>query len=147
MNAVDTNNQALIKETIIRFAQGADSDDLNAVAECLTDDAVLKLESASGAVGIKRGKLAILETMSVMARDRTTVRRHVISNVAIVEQSDTHAITKCYETVIRIDRDISIGSTGIYIDQLACTPGGWRISERYGRFDSDNLIGSAWMTG
>jgi uncharacterized protein (TIGR02246 family) len=144
-----TAARAAIDDVLNRYAQCIDADDLDGIAECFTEDAVLTMVAA-GKTSVRNGRSEILATFraSFAARSPDSPpRRHVVTNLVLLEHSSDQARARCYVTVLRIvDGEAKTSTTGIYTDRLVRdTGGGWRIIERRGEFDNDQLLSSAFF--
>ena len=137
-----------IEEVVHRYAQSIDSDDLAGIAGCVTDDAVLTM-AAAGQVKVRHGKEEILAAFRASFAARTPTsppRRHVISDLLLLDWSDAEARTRCYITVLRVkDGQVVISTTGTYTDLLVRAGEGWLIKERVGQFDNAELLASAFF--
>jgi uncharacterized protein (TIGR02246 family) len=148
MNSQLAVDRAGIEDLLHRFSYAVDSNDLTAISACFTEDAVMTLEAVNGQSGTRSGRDQILEVMGSTSANRakTGYRRHLITNLVVLEHDADTAHTRCYVTTLRLGEDeIRINTSGIYTDRLVRTSDGWLIKERHGRFDNNELIGTFWV--
>jgi predicted MFS family arabinose efflux permease/ketosteroid isomerase-like protein len=140
--------RAGIEEVVNRYAQSIDADDLAGIAECVTEDAVLTMATA-GHKSIRHGRAEIVATFRASFSARTPAsppRRHVITNLVVLDSTEEEAAARSYVTVLRVkDGQVTISTSGTYTDRLVLTDKGWLIKERVGEFDNAEVLGSAFF--
>jgi len=140
--------RAAIEEVVNRYAQSIDANDLAGIGKCVTEDAVLTMK-ASGRASVRRGRPEILATFRLSFASHTPTsppRRHVISNLVLLDWSDAEALTRCYVAVLRVkEGQVVIATTGTYTDRLVHQGDDWLIRERVGEFDNAELLTSAFF--
>ena len=140
--------RAGIEEVVNRYAQGIDANDLAGIAECVTEDAVLTM-AAAGQSSVRNGRAEIIATFRASFASRTPsspARRHVVSNLVILDWSGEQARARSYITVLRVkDGQVIISTSGTYTDTLVRAGEGWLIKERVGEFDNAELLTSAFF--
>lgn len=141
---------AEFQQLIYRFAHHLDAQEVDQLGALFTEDGVMRLQAANGQNGAKEGRAAILEVLGANAanRSKSGLRRHIISNVIVLEETETEARTRSYVTTLRLNSDpIAINTSGVYTHHLVRTGEGWRIKELRGEFDNDELVGTVWTQG
>ena len=132
--AIEADCERLIK----RYVNLNDAQDWPAVAALYTEDAVFRRPSGGDAI---EGREAILA--SFLARP-PRVQRHVIANVVVDVEDETHARAFCAILLYQGDPapagelpEMSANSplVGTFTDKLVRTEEGWRFAERVGGLD------------
>jgi 3-phenylpropionate/cinnamic acid dioxygenase small subunit len=140
--------RAGIEEVVNRYAQSIDADDLAGIAGCVTEDAVLTMATGEHK-SVRRGRAEIVATFRLSFSGRTPAsppRRHVITNLVVLDSTDDEATARSYVTVLRVkDGQVTISTSGTYTDRLVLTDKGWLIRERAGEFDNAELLTSAFF--
>jgi ketosteroid isomerase-like protein len=143
-----TQARAEIEDVVNRYAQSIDANDVTGIAKCLSEDAVLTMK-ASGQASVRRGRPDILATFRLSFASRTPAsppRRHIISNLVLLDWSDAEAQARSYVAVVRgKEGQAVIATTGTYTDRLIRNADGWLIRERVGEFDNGDLLTSAFF--
>jgi uncharacterized protein (TIGR02246 family) len=139
-------DRAAAAEMPARYAHAVDNDDLAALEDCFTPDAVLHVEvRAAGRSKVHEGRPAILELFRESFKTHRT-RRHVVSSVVVSSLSGDSARVRSYITVLGIDGDvIRPSASGVYEDLVIPGDGGWRIKERHGLFDTATVLSSTFF--
>jgi 3-phenylpropionate/cinnamic acid dioxygenase small subunit len=121
-----------IENALYRWAWCYDGYDLEGFLDCVTADASISVELSTGEVtGPLQGRAEIGEFFGARLAERSTLRRHVTTNVMILEESERAATTRCLLTLITEgDPGVRVAATGVYDDRLVHEDGVWRISER-----------------
>lgn len=140
------SDQAGIERTIVRYAWGYDSLDIDAVVDCFTEDAVIEVsvegvEPARGHDGIRafiggaRGRRAELGQQP----------RHLVTNIDIVDLDESEATARTYMTLVITHPDgrSEIDCAGTYDDRLVAVDGEWKLSSRRINFDRDLKLAPA----
>lgn len=66
----------------------------------------------------------------------TKKRRHVLSNIFIVEDGDAEALVQSYVTLYLIEGDkLEVHLTGVYRDRVVLEDGDWKIKSRDAAMD------------
>lgn len=140
--------RAGVEDVVNRYAQSIDLNDLAGIGGCVTEDAVLTMV-AGGKRSVRHGKAQIIATFRASFASRTPAsppRRHVISNLVILDWSDKEVGARSYVAVLRVvDGQVVIGTSGTYSDRLIRSGEGWLIKERVGEFDNADLLKSAFF--
>jgi uncharacterized protein (TIGR02246 family) len=126
-----------IENVLNRYALAYDDNDMDVMADCFTEDAVMSLRVQDGdLVGPFEGREAIVKLMRDSLASQTDQRRHLVTNMVIREQSDTKARVDSYLTLISIeDKTLTVLSTARYEDELVTADGGWRFTKRHIQLD------------
>lgn len=143
MTALD---RAAAAEMPARYAHAVDNDDLAALEDCFTPDAVLWVEvPAAGRSMVHEGRPAIIDLFRDSFKAHRT-RRHIVSSVVVSAMSDESARVRSYITVLGIEGDvIRQSASGVYEDLVVPADGGWRIKERRGLFDTSTVLSSTFF--
>ncbi|MEU8802955.1 nuclear transport factor 2 family protein [Spirillospora sp. NPDC048819] len=122
-----------IENTFHRWALAYDENDLDTMAECFTDDAVLTIRIGDGdLVGPFEGKEAVMGLMRDSLASQTDQRRHITTNIIIRSEDATSATTESYLTLMAVENGaIRVLSSGKYQDELVNQGGVWRLSKRH----------------
>ncbi len=126
-------DRAQIHDVLGRYSWGYDQDDLDAITECFTADAVFSMRIADGdLIGPFEGREAILGLMKTSLEQQDDQRRHLSSNVFVEQESDAAATVVSYLTLISvIGGRLNVLSSGWYRDQFVLDGDRWRIRDRY----------------
>jgi 3-phenylpropionate/cinnamic acid dioxygenase small subunit len=122
-----------IENTFHRWALAYDERDLETMAACFTDDAVMTLRIGDGdLVGPFEGRDAIMGLMSSSLESQTDQRRHLTTNIIIRSEDGSKAVTESYLTLTAVENGtIRLVSTGRYVDELRNEDDTWRLSKRH----------------
>lgn len=122
-----------IENTFHRWALAYDEKDLETMADCFTEDAVMTLRIGEGdLVGPFDGRDAIMGLMSSSLESQTDQRRHITTNIIIRSEDASKAVTESYLTLTAVENGaIRLVSTGRYVDELRFEGGSWRLAKRH----------------
>lgn len=130
--AMDSAAKLEIQELLSRAAYHYDERDLDGLAECFAETAVMEVTIADGSVyGPFEGRAAIMGLMRTSLEAQTDTRRHVISNV-IFETAARDQATVLSSVVLAATENgaIRLVTSGIYRDLVRREGGAWRIADR-----------------
>ena len=125
-----------IRALLFRVCFSNDERDAEMWASCWTDDAEMgggsRSEVESGTANVFRGKDAIVTALTASWDRQTHRRRHVLSNVFLVEEGDDEAVVNSYITLYLIENEgvPQLEITGRYRDSVLRQKGSWRIKKR-----------------
>lgn len=120
-----------IEQLFADYAWPMDTREWPVLATVFTEDASFTITIAGEpAVGPIVGRDEIVEFCSSTVGDQTDQRRHVITNVRIVNETDTSADVYAMLTLIVIaDGALDVKSTGVYTTTaVEESDGAWRFS-------------------
>ncbi|WP_395103935.1 nuclear transport factor 2 family protein [Actinomadura sp. SCN-SB] len=122
-----------IENTFHRWALAYDERDMDTMADCFAEDAVLTMTIADGdLIGPFDGREAIMGLMRDSLASQTDQRRHLTTNIIIHEEDATSATTESYLTLLSVENGaIRVLSSGKYQDRLVNEDGVWRLSKRH----------------
>lgn len=122
-----------IENTFHRWALAYDENDMDTMADCFTEDAVLSMTIAGGdLIGPFDGREAVMGLMRDSLASQTDQRRHLTTNIIIREEDDASATTESYLTLVSVENGaIRVLSSGKYQDRLVNEGGVWRLSKRH----------------
>jgi uncharacterized protein (TIGR02246 family) len=129
-----------------RYAQAVDNDDLEALADCLVEDATLEVEvRGTEHRRVHQGRAAILDLFRAsFAAHR--VRRHLVSSVVVQSLTEKEARIRSYVTVLSADGEaLQPTASGVYEDHAVADGGQWRIKVRRGIFDTPAVLRSTFF--
>lgn len=112
-----------VQQLLARYCYAHDERDLELLRSCFAEDASL--------MGVS-GRDAIVAAYGAGYRQLSAKRRHVISNIFLVEDGDDRAVVQSYITLYLIeDEQLSLHLTGTYRDTVVREADGqWRIHGR-----------------
>lgn len=125
-----------IRALLFRACYSNDERDAEMWASCWTDDAEMgggsRSEVESGSANVFRGKDAIVTALTAAWDKQTHRRRHVLSNVFLVEDGDREAVVNSYITLYLIENEGAphLEITGRYRDTVIWQAGSWKIKKR-----------------
>ena len=140
-----------VRQAFHRYALGFDEDDFELFEDCFTEDAVF----STATVGPIQGRAdirAYFKQRRDGRRSRGEQSRHLITNVALLEEDATSVLAVAYVTAVVAVRGAQPSMHfGWYRDRLVSDGHVWRIREHYIHADGadhDELIrargGTEW---
>lgn len=117
-----------IAQLLYRYGSAHDSQDLDAVRACFADDM-----EAYG----QKGADAVLEFYVDAYSKATKKRRHVLTNVHLLEDGDDRALVQSYLTLYLIadGTKLELSLTGVYRHEVVRRDGEWKIFSMQGEMD------------
>lgn len=111
-----------IQQLLAKYCFAHDERDLDMLASCFASDVSM--------MGVA-GRDNVVAAYGAGYQQLTIKRRHVISNIFIVEDGDERAVVQSYITLYLVhDDQLSLHLTGTYRDTLVREDGAWRIQGR-----------------
>lgn len=111
-----------IQQLLFRYCHAHDSRDTDLLGQCFTSDVEL--------LGAK-GREAVVARYAEGYKHLTAQRRHVLTNIFIVEDGEDRAVVQSYITLYLIrDQKLELHLTGTYRDHVVIEDGRWRIRTR-----------------
>ncbi|MEU7693784.1 nuclear transport factor 2 family protein [Microbispora hainanensis] len=122
-----------IENVLNRYSLAYDENDMEEMADCFTEDAVLTMRIQDGdLIGPFEGREAIVQLMKDSLASQNDQRRHLTTNLIIRQTGDDTATAVSYLTLIAIqDQKLNVLSTAKYDDELVRGDGVWRLSKRH----------------
>ena len=116
-----------VAQLLYRYCSAHDNQDPDALATCFAKD----IEMPFG-----KGRDEVVAFYANGYKTLTKRRRHVLSNVFIVEDGDDEALVQSYVTLYLIDGDnLETHLTGVYRDRVVVEDGEWKIQHRDAAMD------------
>ena len=116
-----------IQQLLYRYCHAHDSRDTEMLATCFASDVEL--------LGAK-GRDDVVARYAEGYKHLTAQRRHVLTNVFIVEDGKDSAVVQSYITLYLIrDQKLEVHLTGVYRDHVVVEDGQWRIRRRDATMD------------
>jgi hypothetical protein len=126
--------RAEIENTISHYAWGFDSNDMDLLVDCFTEDAEVIIV---GEPVIGRDAIRKLYSEGRASRTSAEQPRHLMLNLAILEESEKEARTVCYFMgALATGSQFEFTSLGWYEDRFVNEDGRWRIAYRKAHFDA-----------
>src|SRR4051794_15460732 len=127
-----------IEDLFVRYAEANDKRDTDLVASTMTEDATMSIGIADAdTYGPFEPRNAVVEFIGGAFSAQTDRRRHVISNVIVVEDGDDRAKANGYLTLIVTDNGkTEVKSAGIYETEVVNEGGQWRFASMYLTLDN-----------
>lgn len=126
---------AEIAQLLYRYCAAHDSRNLEMLGDCFASDVEL--------LGAK-GRQAVVDRYATGYQHLTAQRRHILTNVFIVEDGDNEALVQSYITLYLIrDGKLELHLTGVYRDRVVMEDGRWRIRSREATMDVEYNPGDA----
>ncbi|MFT6288460.1 MAG: hypothetical protein ACJA09_003222 [Alcanivorax sp.] len=143
MNKLGHSNMSASEELAIqtvlnRAAYGFDQRELEMLASCFADDAVMSVRIAGGEMmGPFQGRDGIMQMMNDTLAAQQDQRRHVISNIFCEAAGPDSFDVVSYLTLLSIDdRGLTTIGSGVYRDSVMKTEeNGWRLTKRHLELD------------
>lgn len=111
-----------IQQLLYRYCHAHDSRNPELLGECFTTDVEL--------LGAK-GREAVVARYASGYKRLTAQRRHVLTNIFIVEDGEDSAVVQSYITLYLIrDEKLELHLIGTYRDHVVVEDGQWRIRGR-----------------
>ena len=125
--ADDRSDREQIRDVLIQYATGIDTQDWARFRTCFTPD----VHADYGAIGVWNDVDGITEYMATTHRDMFSTK-HMMSNIAIDQQGDEASVVSYVHAVLAITEDppMWVDAVGEYVDQFVRTAEGWRIRAR-----------------
>jgi hypothetical protein len=142
LNRIDA--EVGVAHTLSRYAHAIDYGDMEGLADCFLEDAVVFTNLPLGNL---QGADAILEFYRGRPSAPEKFEKHCISNCLVTMVSATEASAKSFYFLIQ-DRPTGpfISHYGRYIDRLTrCQDGNWRFNTRY--FEGEGIAPGMRATG
>jgi ketosteroid isomerase-like protein len=128
-----------IADTLHRGGRAFDEADIDALADCFTEDGELVSHE-----GVTSGRPAIHRAMAERRGDRSAEGqpRHLITNIEIDVESEGVAACRSYFALLNVDGagGVAIAAAGVYFDRFAKDDGVWRITRRYVKVDPHAVV-------
>ncbi|GGO20506.1 hypothetical protein GCM10010116_41170 [Microbispora rosea subsp. aerata] len=126
-------DRGAIENVLSRYSLAYDENDMEEMADCFTEDAVLTMRIQDGdLIGPFEGREAIVKLMEDSLAAQNDRRRHLTTNLIVRETGDGTATAVSYLTLIAIqDQKLNVLSTAKYDDELVRRDGVWRLSRRH----------------
>ena len=131
-----------IRALLYRVCYANDERDAALWESCWTEDAQMgggsRSEVASGKANIFQGRAAICTALTQAWKQQTQRRRHVLSNIFLIESGEDKAIVNSYITLFLIEDEgrPKLDITGSYRDHVVRENGQWKIQKRHAVMDS-----------
>jgi 3-phenylpropionate/cinnamic acid dioxygenase small subunit len=122
-----------IENALYRWAWCYDEYDLDGFLDSVTADARVLIETSDGRLtGPLQGRAAIGEFYGARLAARSTIRRHLTTNVIVEDETADSARTRSLLTLVA-ERDgaPAVIATGTYRDELRREEDAWRICDRH----------------
>jgi hypothetical protein len=124
-----------VAQLLYRYCAAHDSRDLEMLGSCFAKDVELLGE---------KGREAVVNRYASGYPHLTAQRRHILTNVFIVEDGETEALTQSYITLYLIrDGELHLHLTGVYRDRVVLEDGAWKIRSREATMDVEYNPGDA----
>jgi 3-phenylpropionate/cinnamic acid dioxygenase small subunit len=125
-------DKQLITQILGKLAWAYDSGNLQYFESVFAGDARFTLSIAGkGQVGDYRSLENIMSLYRGAQQSQTDQRRHVVSNVFFVEESDNTATVVSYLTLLATQAGLTRTlSSGVYTDRFELIDGEWRLRHR-----------------
>ncbi len=121
-----------IHELLARWAYAYDQRDVEMLAACFAEDAVLTMRIADGdLVGPFEGREAIMGLMTGSLAEQTDVRRHVVSNQFFTSEGESPELISNLTLFATENGEIQLLSAGLYHDSVKQVDGRWVLSKRH----------------
>lgn len=118
---------AEIAQLLYRYCAAHDARDLEMLGSCLASDVEL--------LGVQ-GRQEVVARYGAGYKQLTKQRRHVLTNVFILEDGDEEALVQSYITLYLIsDGKLELHLTGVYRDTVIREGGRWLIRSREATMD------------
>lgn len=131
---MNVEDKIAIQELMSRAAYGLDMADLDMLASCFAEDAVLTMRIGDGDLaGTFENREGIMKLMTDSIDSQTDdQRRHIISNLFFEQEGDEQAIAISNLTLITIDKgEIQVITTAVYRDAVVKVDSGWQLQNRH----------------
>lgn len=116
-----------ISQLLYRYCSAHDNQDPEALGETFAKDISMPFGN---------GRDEVVAFYANGYKTLTKRRRHVLSNVFIVEDGDEEALVQSYVTLYLIENDkLEVHLTGVYRDRVVLEDGAWKIKAREAAMD------------
>lgn len=116
-----------IQQLLYRYCYAHDAQDPEMLASCFSKDVSL--------LGVE-GRDAVVQAYTTGYKSLTARRRHILTNVFMVEDGEEEAIAQSYITLYLIrDETLEVHLTGVYRDHVVLEDGAWKIKGRDATID------------
>lgn len=135
---MESTDIGAIIDVLGSWALGYDERDVDRMAACFTDDAVMTLEiPGQPTMGPYVGHAEVMKHFTDHHEIQTDQRRHIVVNPIVEMISETAAqTTSILILAVNDEKGVCIQATGVYRDRFAADSGTWRIAERRLRLDA-----------
>lgn len=118
---------AKIAQLLYRYCAAHDSRDTEMLGSCFASDVEL--------LG-QKGRQNVVDRYATGYQQLTAQRRHVLTNVFILEDGESEALVQSYITLYLIrDEKLELHLTGVYRDTVVVEDGEWKIRSRQATMD------------
>lgn len=126
---------AQVAQLLIRYCAAHDSRNVEMLKSTFASDIEL--------MGIQ-GRDAVAERYAAGYQQLTKQRRHILTNIFIVEDGEEEALVQSYITLYLIDEgQLELHLTGVYRDRVVLEEGEWKIRSREATMDVEYNPGDA----
>jgi 3-phenylpropionate/cinnamic acid dioxygenase small subunit len=116
-----------ICQLLYRYCAAHDNQDAEALGQTFAKDITMPFG---------QGRDAVVEFYANGYKSLTKQRRHVLSNIFIVEDGEEEALVQSYITLYLIEGDkLELHLTGVYRDRVVLEDGEWKIAARDAAMD------------
>ncbi|CAN5544883.1 hypothetical protein BH10ACT3_BH10ACT3_19040 [soil metagenome] len=127
-----------IENVLMTWALGYDDRSPTLMERCFTSDATMTLHIGDAeTMGPYVGRAEVMKHFTDHHETQTDQRRHVVTNVILVDETDTSVDTISCLTLLVVEDDVCrVQATGVYRDRFVSDGDEWRIRERVLRLDA-----------
>ena len=123
-----------VESTIYRYAHAFDENDMDAFADCFTEDGVIK-RAGGDVVGREEIRRIFAERRNGYD-ERGEQPRHIVTNILIDQRSETEATVTSYLMLTVTASGTEIRVSGRYVDEMVLDGDRWRFASRETAVDS-----------
>jgi len=118
-----------ISDLLAAYAAGNDARDTGQIGDCFTADGAFTLHIAGAdTIGPLQPREALVEFFGQAFAAQSDQRRHVVTNLRVVEDAADRALVEAYLTLIVTDAgSTQLKSAGLYRADVVQDPAGWRF--------------------
>jgi cytidyltransferase-like protein len=122
-------DRGAISDLFAFYAAGNDLRDLGVFEQVFTEDATFTLHIAGAdSIGPLQPRSAILDFFGQALGAQTDQRRHLITNLRLLEEDDDRARVNAYLTLLVTEGgEIAVQSAGLYETEVVRAADGWRV--------------------
>lgn len=130
------DDRTQIKELLYRICLANDEHDAAMLADCFCEDATMggitrEQHEQGYSLNPKIGRQEIMDAYLKGWSEKKFRRRHVLTNVLVLEESEREARVSSYISLYLFDNQkVSLNFVGHYLDRVVSEKGRWRIRER-----------------
>lgn len=131
-------DRSAIAELFATYAAAMDDHEMSLLKGVFTADAsfALDIEGVDRGVGPLQPRDSILEFISSTVSGQADQRRHVITNIRVVEEAEDRANVNALLTLLVTDNgELSARSTGVYKTTVARTANSWLFDRMHLKLD------------